>query len=134
MIALFAAVRAIHFASLMAIFGASAYLALLRSQLHIEMAAPAVRILFVSAATLAFFTAGVWLCLVAGQMSGDWHKALDPATLEAVATGTRFGEVFLGRLAGLTLVPSENYIREYWWCKPPRISRETTVPRRSMAL
>jgi hypothetical protein len=57
MIAFFAAVRAIHFASLMAIFGAGAFLALLRSRLHIEVPAIAARILFATAATLALITA-----------------------------------------------------------------------------
>jgi putative copper resistance protein D len=118
MIAFFAAVRAIHFASLMAIFGAGAFLALLRSRLHIEVSAIAARILFATAATLALITAVAWLGLVAGQMSGDWHYALDPAALTAVVTGTRFGQVFLWRVGGLAVLwiacilktPSQNLL------------------------
>lgn len=118
MIALFAAVRAIHFASLMAVCGAGAFLALLRSRLHMEVNTIAARILFASAATLALITAVAWLGLVAGQMSGDWRSALDPAALATVVTGTRFGQVFLWRIGGLAVLwiacilktPSQNLL------------------------
>lgn len=95
-----AVVRAIHFASLMAIFGASAYGTLLRVELGAE-APPRLRGLFAGAATLAFVTAIVWFGLIVAQMSGDWHGAFDPASLKAVATETRFGQIFLARVAGL---------------------------------
>jgi copper resistance protein D len=98
---LFAAVRAIHFASLMAIFGAGTYLVLLRHRLRIEMPARAARILFASAATLALVSAIAWLSLVAGQMSGDWRETLDPAAIRVVATGTAFGKIAVWRIAGL---------------------------------
>ena len=104
MIAIFAAVRAIHFASLMAIFGAGAFLALLRTRLYVAVSTIAARIMFATAGTLALITAVAWLGLVAGQMSGDWHGALDPAALAAVVTGTRFGQVFLWRIGGLAVL------------------------------
>ena len=101
MIVFFAAVRALHFASLMAIFGAGSYLALLKSRLQLELPAAAVWPLFTGAAALAFVTAIVWFAFVAGQMSGDWHEALDPAALQTVAIHTRFGTIFLLRICGL---------------------------------
>ena len=101
MIALLAAARAIHFASLMAIFGGSAYAALLRRAELCEPAVKPTQILFVTAATLALISAIVWFCLIAGQMSGSWQGSVDPSTLELAATGTRIGQIFLGRVVGL---------------------------------
>ena len=104
MIEVFAAVRAIHFASLMAIFGAGTYLVLLRRHLRIEMPARAARILFAWAATLALVSAVAWLFLVAGQMSGDWRAALDPVAIRLVASGTAFGRIAVWRIAGLSVL------------------------------
>ena len=101
MIALLAAARAIHFASLMAIFGGSTYTALLRREGFWESPPKGTRVLFASAATLAIVTGILWFGLIAGQMSGSWQGSLDPATLEAAATATRFGHIFLGRFIGL---------------------------------
>lgn len=96
-----AAARAIHFASLMAIFGASAYAALLRRTALPEPRARSMQILFAAAATLALISAIVWFSLIAGQMSGSWQGSVDPAILELAASGTRFGQIFLGRFIGL---------------------------------
>ena len=104
MIEVFAAVRAIHFASLMAIFGAGTYLVLLRRHLRIEMPARAAQILFAWAATLALVSAVAWLFLVAGQMSGDWRAALDPVAIRLVASGTAFGRIAVWRIAGLSVL------------------------------
>lgn len=101
MIALLAAARAIHFASLMAIFGGSTYSVLLLRAGLWGSAAQATRILFVTAATLAVFSGIIWFCLIAGQMSGSWRGSLDPAILQLAAFDTRFGQIFLGRFIGL---------------------------------
>lgn len=98
---LVAAARAIHFASLMTIFGGSAYTLLLRRAGLREPPARSARFLFAIAATLAFTSAVVWFCLIAGQMSGDWRASIDPATLRLMASVTRFGEIFVGRIIGL---------------------------------
>jgi len=101
-IALLAAARAIHLASLMAIFGASAYLVLLRrAELPCPPARP-MRILLVLAASLALASSTAWFCLIAGQMSGSWANATDLPTLRLAASGTRFGQIFLARFVGLT--------------------------------
>jgi putative copper resistance protein D len=101
MMALLAAARGLHIASLMTIFGGSAYVALLRRSGLPEPPARAMRLLFAAAAPLAMASGMLWFCLIAGQMSGSWHGALDPAILRMAAFDTRFGQIFLGRFAGL---------------------------------
>jgi copper resistance protein D len=99
--ALLATARAIHFASLMAIFGGSAYAALLRRAGLWRAPLKGARVLFVTAATLAIVSGMVWFGLIGGQMSGSWHGSLDPAILQLTAFDTRFGQIFLGRFIGL---------------------------------
>jgi len=99
--ALLAVARAIHFASLMTIFGASTYAVLLRRKGLLGSSQRGMRVLFTTAATLAIVSGISWLCMVAGQMSGRWQDALDPGIIALAATGTRFGHVFLGRLVGM---------------------------------
>jgi copper resistance protein D len=101
---LFAAVRAIHFFSLMVVFGAASLRALLRAH---KLAGPPDRIMniiFPAAAALAFLTAIVWFFLVAGQMLGEWRGMLDPANLRLVATATAFGRIAVWRVVGLALL------------------------------
>jgi copper resistance protein D len=100
-IALLAAARAIHFASLMSIFGGSAYSTLLQRAGHPGSPVKPTRILFVIASTLALVSGVVWFCLIAGQMSGSWANSADLPTLELAASGTRFGQIFLARFVGL---------------------------------
>ncbi len=107
MIAAFAAVRAIHLASLMIAFGASAYLMLLRRELGIEIPVqPGLR----AASLLALVSAVLWLFLVAGQMSGDWGNATNPGTVMLVASGTHFGHIWTGRIGGLVLLGLGSFI------------------------
>lgn len=104
MTALLAAARALHFLSLMAMFGGSAFAWLTaRAQIWGAPVRP-VQILFVSAASLAIVSGVAWLCLIAGQMSGGWQGMFDPATLELVMSGTRFGQIFTGRFIGLAIL------------------------------
>jgi copper resistance protein D len=99
--ALLAATRAIHFASLMALFGGSAYGSLLRRAGLSEPPLKPERALFTIAASLALVSGIIWFCLIAGQMSGDWRGSMDPGTLQLAASATRFGQIFLGRFVGL---------------------------------
>jgi putative copper export protein len=98
MMVLLAAARAVHFASLMTIFGGSTYSMLLRRSKFAPPPATATRILFASAAMLALLTAIAWFCLIAGQMSGSWQGSIDPSILELAASETRFGQILLARL------------------------------------
>ena len=104
MTALLVSARSIHFASLMAIFGGSAYAALLRRAGLLESPPKSMRKLFVTSALLAVVSGLVWFCLIAGQMSGSWQGSLDPAVLRLAASATRFGQIFLGRLTGLAVL------------------------------
>jgi putative copper resistance protein D len=97
--------RSLHFASLMTIFGAGAYATLLRrAGLGVILSQQALRAMLTGAATLALASASIWLALVAGQMSGDWHAALDLPSILDVLRGTRFGHIFLVRIAGLSIL------------------------------
>ena len=101
MTAFLAAARAIHLLSLMTIFGGSAYSALLRRGNLVEPPARSFRILFGIAAVLALLSGLAWFCLIAGQMSGDWHGSVDPSILKLAASDTRFGHIFMPHFAGL---------------------------------
>lgn len=94
MIGLFAAVRALHFFSLAILFGGALSEVMARKNIPGLDPTP---LPWRRAAILALLTALAWLGLTAGQMSGDWAKALDPQTLITVMTGTRFGIAFLVR-------------------------------------
>jgi len=101
---LFAAVRALHFISLMTLFGAAAFMALLRAH-RIGMPRENVaRALFSMAAGLALVSGVFWFILVAGNMAGDWHAGFDRSTLRLVMLDTEFGHIALWRLAGLALL------------------------------
>ncbi len=104
MMAALAAIRAIHFASLMLVWGGCGFLVLLKSQLGVGLPAPLTQKAVTGATLLGFVTAMLWLALVAGQMSGDWRLAGDPATVWTVTTGTRFGAIAVARIAGLALM------------------------------
>jgi putative copper resistance protein D len=99
---LFAFVRALHFLSLMTLFGGGFFEADLRKTL------PGLtlgnRWLPRAAAILALATGLFWLALTAGQMSGDWHKSLDFETTRTVLIATHFGGPFLVRLACLLIL------------------------------
>lgn len=96
-----ATARAIHLGSLMIIFGGSAYAALLQQAGLGAPPAKRLRWLFGTAAVFALASGIAWFCMIAGQMSGSWKGALDPATLELTGSATRFGHIFLPRLIGL---------------------------------
>ena len=103
MIALLAAIRAAHFMSLMAAFGAGVFQTLLRRHRLGEAPARTTRVFFPAMATLGLITAVIWLFMAAGQMAGDWHAALDPGTLKIVLGQTKFGRIAVWRIGGLML-------------------------------
>lgn len=103
MTGLFAAIRAIHFLSLMAAFGAAAFMVLLGRR---QMPGPAeswTRVFFPAAAAVAFITAILWFVLATARMAGD-PAGLDWATLKLVASATEFGRIAMGRILGLGLL------------------------------
>lgn len=104
MTALLAAARALHFASLMTIFGATAYATLLRRSGFDEPDGRPMRMLLGVASVIALLTAIAWFAAIAGQMSGNWQDSLNPSVLVLAATSTRFGHIFSVRIAGLVLL------------------------------
>lgn len=91
---IFAAVRAIHFASLLTVFGASA-LYLQASGLAVEDRQLRRLLLFCTIAALT--TAPLWLAFVAAEMSGG--SPFDIAAIGTVVQHTTFGVVFTIRVA-----------------------------------
>ncbi len=103
MTAAFALVRALHFASLMGVFGTAA---LLFQACGVADAAPWRRPL-AAAALLALATAAANLCFAAAEVTGDPAAAIDIRALATVVTQTAYGHILLLRLlalAGLLLV------------------------------
>ncbi len=94
MTALFALVRAAHFASLMTVFGACALLLQAGG-----IAAPGPwRKPLAAAALTALVTAILILCLVTAEMTGDPAAALDPQAVSTVLLATFYGQIFFLRL------------------------------------
>jgi putative copper resistance protein D len=105
MTALFALVRAVHFATLMTIFGASAFAALARQRRGDAM----LRRTLAWASVAALVTAILLLGFVTGQMTGVPEAALDITSVSIVAAQTFYGNIFLVRVAlliGLCLLCS----------------------------
>ncbi|MEI9995475.1 MAG: CopD family protein [Rhizomicrobium sp.] len=111
MTALFAAVRALHFASLMTAFGASALLLQARG---IGVDGARFRRLLLVAAVIALLTALAWLCLVAGEMTGDPAAAIDGTTILLVVRQTFYGHVFLLRLVLLAGLCGFSLLKDAW--------------------
>jgi copper resistance protein D len=96
---LFAVTRALHFASLMAVFGAAAFSVLAQMRrgdpmLHRPLA---------WASVVALVTAVLCLCFVSGEMTGDSAATVDPAAIVTVAAHTMYGHVFLARFVLLAI-------------------------------
>ncbi len=100
MIGIFAAVRWLNEAGLMALYGDAVLAHLLRTQ-SLSLPRGGWRKI---AAPLVLITALLWLCLVAAQMAGDTGAMFNPSILTQVITQTLFGQVFVARLALLILL------------------------------
>jgi copper resistance protein D len=92
-------VRFVHFASVMALFGASVFLALLAPTSLRRALAPRFHVAGVAAALIAAAMAVLWLMLEGGEMGGEWGDATDPAVISSVLYETAFGFVWQARLA-----------------------------------
>ncbi len=99
---LFAVVRALHFASLTTMFGASALLVRAR---RIGVTGPQRTLALAAFAALA--TAILNLCVVAGEMTGDPASGFNPSVVATVIADSAYGHVSFVRLAlliGLALL------------------------------
>ncbi|MEJ0026787.1 MAG: CopD family protein [Rhizomicrobium sp.] len=104
MTALFAIVRALHFACLMSVFGASALQA---QAARLGLSRAPLRQPLAFAAFGALATAILSVGFVGGEMAGDPVQGFRPDVFAAVAADTQYGHVFLVRLIlllGLSLL------------------------------
>jgi copper resistance protein D len=90
----FAVIRALHFASLMTVFGASALLSQAREIMVGD--AKLYRPLFATS-LVALATAALWLCFVAAEISGG--TLFDADAIVAVVAKSTYGNVFILRFA-----------------------------------
>jgi copper resistance protein D len=103
----FAATRALHFASLMTVFGASAFSAIAAQRLDLAPISKTLHKWLVVSAIVALLTSALCLGFVTGQMAGDPAAAFDFRQVSMVAGQTDYGHVFLTRaalLAGLIIL------------------------------
>jgi copper resistance protein D len=91
-------VRFAHFASTMALFGASLFLAGLAPAALREALTPSAGRLMSGAALIAAASAILWLLAEGGEMGGTWTDAIDPEVLSSVLNETGFGRVWRGHL------------------------------------
>jgi putative copper resistance protein D len=97
---LFALVRALHFASLMILFGASAFAWLVRMRLRSELTLP--RGLLLSCGAVALATTLLLVGFVAGEVTGS-DAAFDSAAAWPVLRDTLYGHIALEQMALLTI-------------------------------
>lgn len=99
----FALIRALHFASVMTIFGATTFQFLSRRILRDSRLRGALAAISV----VALLSAVLSLCLASVQMTGDPDAMFDIQVISTVAAQTLYGNIFLVRLAllvGLVLL------------------------------
>jgi copper resistance protein D len=92
------AVRFAHFASVMLLFGASAFLAAIAPPALRKALEPSIGRIIAAASVAAAATATFWLQLQGGAFTEDWGEAIDPDVLSAVLFDTAFGHVWQARL------------------------------------
>jgi copper resistance protein D len=109
---LIVASRAVHYAALALLFGAP----LFRLAISPRGAArewPGGRGIEIAAAIAALVSALGWYGGVAASMAGGWADAFAPDMLQVVAWDTRFGRLWIARLAGMAAV-----LGVHAWSKP----------------
>jgi putative copper export protein len=110
---LFAITRALHFASLMTLFGACTFAWIVQRRLRREADLP--RALLLSCGGVALATALISVAFVASEMTNSLQAAFTPATLGEVLLHTRYGWVTLARTALLAaILPTV-------WSPPPAL-------------
>lgn len=100
---LIVASRAVHFAALAPLFGAPLF-RLAISPPGPAPAWPGGRRIELAAAGVALLSALGWFAGVAAGMAGSWPDAFAPDMLQAVAFDTRFGRLWVVRLAAMIVI------------------------------
>ena len=93
--------RAVHFAAMAIMFGAPFYRLVVARDLDRVAGGRAVE---VWAAILALLSGLGWFAGVAAAMAGGWSDAVAPDMLQTVAFDTRFGRLWITRLACLVAI------------------------------
>ena len=109
---LFAAIRALHLAGLMLLFGSAVLLLRLRRgapELAIESGG--LRRARLASAIVALVTTPLWLGLATGQMAGDIGAMVDPATLWMTLQSTLFGQILALRFVLILLLAGAVAVR-----------------------
>lgn len=102
MIAFFTAIRWLHEASVMMLYGGAVLRTLLAGRLP-ALVLPSGRGRLI-AACVALLSALLWLGLATAQMAGDNAAIFNPAMLQLTLSQTLFGQIFLVRFALLVLL------------------------------
>jgi copper resistance protein D len=105
---LFALTRALHFASLMTLFGACAFAWIVQRRLRRDVGLP--RGVLLSCGGVALATALISVAFVAGEMTNSAAVAFAPATLGEVMAHTLYGQLASARM---TLLAA--FILIGWW-------------------
>lgn len=100
------ACRFLHYAAAMALFGTSAFLAILAPKQLAERLVERLRIILVVAAGLAAATTLAWLLLKTGEIGDGWADTLDPALISSVLTDSSFGRAWQWRLVFAACLPA----------------------------
>ncbi|WP_448953767.1 copper homeostasis membrane protein CopD [Labrys neptuniae] len=98
--------RFLHYAAAMAVFGASAFLAVLAPKPLAVGLERRLRPVLVTTAGLAAVTTFAWLMLKTGEIGEGWADTLDPSLIAAVLSDSSFGWAFLWRLAFAICLPA----------------------------
>ncbi|MFT4128732.1 copper homeostasis membrane protein CopD [Labrys sp. (in: a-proteobacteria)] len=99
------ACRFLHYAAAMALFGTSAFLAVLAPKELAGRLEVRLRFLLTAAAGLAATTTLAWLMLKTGEIGDGWADTLDPSLLASVLTDSSFGRAWQWRLAFAICLP-----------------------------
>jgi putative copper resistance protein D len=94
-----AAIRFVHFAAAMLVFGTAFFLLAFAPRELRRAFSPPARRCTQAAALVGFVSALAWLTLESAAMSGDWSAAYDAEGIETVLTSTSFGAVWQVRIA-----------------------------------
>src|SRR5689334_2151681 len=97
---LFALVRALHFASLMTLFGACAFSWIVQRRLRRDVSLP--RALLLACGAVALATALISVAFVTGEMSNGAAITFAPDTLGEVLTSTLYGHIAAARMVLLS--------------------------------
>ncbi|MBZ9671543.1 copper homeostasis membrane protein CopD [Mesorhizobium sp. ES1-3] len=124
---LLAACRFVHDSSLMALWGAFAYLAVLVPQSVAEPVAGRLMIFRLAAASLTLVTTCLVLPLQAAMIGDGWPDAINTTVLSDILASTTVGKAWLGQLFGASVLAIAQ-------CASPGLAPKVTAATSGLAL